>query len=175
MDLGPALVRRGEHYHENERTKARVEGIERLRANYPWAGVPHFQTFLAGFDEGEKYGMAVCQHQSSLVQSHTESKSQDSSFISLSESTYPNTQERATSRWSVATWLLSPNLPAMATGDTWLAGRGKNACHLEQKPTVLVAIGRQGPLNHHLERIHASKNSPPPEYCSAAIQPKVTC
>jgi hypothetical protein len=95
VDLGSALVRRGEHYHENERTKARVEGIERLRANYPWAGVPHFQTFLAGFDEGEKYGMAA--RQSSLVQSHTESESQDSSFTSLSESTYPSTQERATS------------------------------------------------------------------------------
>lgn len=85
LDLGPALVLRDGRYQPNERTDARAEGIERLKATHPWAGLPHFQTFLAGFDVGEKYGMALCQHRNSRDQSQIQTEPQDSSSASLSE------------------------------------------------------------------------------------------
>jgi len=42
---------------------------------------------------------------------------------------------------------------------TLLAVHGKNTCDLKQQPAILVAIGRQGAVTHHLERIHASRRS----------------
>ncbi len=77
--VGPSLVQRGEYYRVNERTQARVAGIEKLRANFPWAGLPHFQMFLAGFDEGERYGMAICHHQNNPDQSQIQTEPLDSS------------------------------------------------------------------------------------------------
>jgi len=55
VDVGPALQRQGECYQPNERTTARAEGIEKLRATHPWADAVDLQMFLAGFDAGEKY------------------------------------------------------------------------------------------------------------------------
>ncbi len=84
VDLGTALVLRDGCYQPNERTDARAEGIEKLRATHPWAGLPHFQTFLEGFDAGERYGIAFCRDQSNPDRSQTQTEQQEPSQPNLS-------------------------------------------------------------------------------------------
>ena len=59
VDCGAALQFRDGHYHPNERTSARAEGIERLQANYPWTDCVDLQIFLRGFDAGEEFGKGI--------------------------------------------------------------------------------------------------------------------
>jgi hypothetical protein len=85
VDVGPALVPRDGCYQPNERTRARAAGIEKLAATYPWAGLPHFQTFLDGFDAGEEYSSALSLRRNNPDQSQTQMERQEPSFKTLPE------------------------------------------------------------------------------------------
>jgi hypothetical protein len=56
VDLGPAFQIQSGCLQENERTRARVEGIRKLRAIHPWADSVDHHIYLMGFDAGAEYG-----------------------------------------------------------------------------------------------------------------------
>jgi len=70
--LGPSVQFRDGCYQANTRTLARAEGIEKLRAIYPWADIADLCIFLMGFEAGEEYSKADFLHQdsSSLHNAH---------------------------------------------------------------------------------------------------------
>jgi hypothetical protein len=58
VDLGPLGKFQDGRYQNHERIRFRAEGIETLRAKFPWADSVDCRVFLMGFDEGEKWNMA---------------------------------------------------------------------------------------------------------------------
>lgn len=81
VDLDRTVALRDGSYSASERTIACAEGIEKLKATHPLAGVPHFQAFQSGFDEGERYGISLPQDPNNPDQSHSQTPSESPSEI----------------------------------------------------------------------------------------------
>jgi hypothetical protein len=59
VDLGPLGMLRDGRYQNHEHIRCRAEGIETLRASFPWVDSVDVRMFLLGVDAGEKYSMAA--------------------------------------------------------------------------------------------------------------------